>query len=99
MPPGLKLSSEDLQHDLNRRRPGTSRYTTQRSELDQIKILSGVFKGFTTGTSIGLIIQNTDQRSKDYSEIKTYLDQVMLIILMKKIWNKRLSRRRKIFSS
>lgn len=70
MPPGLKLSSEDLQHDLNRRRPGTSRYTTQRSELDQIKILSGVFKGFTTGTSIGLIIQNTDQRSKDYSEIK-----------------------------
>ncbi|AYN24411.1 chorismate synthase [Buchnera aphidicola] len=70
MPPGLKLSSDDLQHDLDRRKPGTSRYTTQRSELDQVQILSGVFNGITTGTSIGLIIQNTDQRSQDYSKIK-----------------------------
>ncbi|AAM67660.1 chorismate synthase [Buchnera aphidicola] len=70
MPPGLELSSDDLQYDLNRRRPGTSRYTTQRSELDEVQILSGVFKGTTTGTSIGLVIQNKDQRSQDYSEIK-----------------------------
>ncbi|CAL4319154.1 chorismate synthase [Buchnera aphidicola] len=70
MPPGLELSSDDLQNDLNRRRPGNSRYTTQRSELDQVKILSGIFNGVTTGTSIGLIIYNQDQRSQDYSEIK-----------------------------
>lgn len=70
VPPGLKLSTDDLQSDLNRRRPGTSRYTTQRSELDQIQILSGVFHGITTGTSIGLIIHNNDQRSQDYKEIK-----------------------------
>ncbi|QCI15789.1 chorismate synthase [Buchnera aphidicola] len=69
-PPGLQLSCEDLQHDLNRRRPGTSRYTTPRSELDQIHILSGVFEGITTGTSIGLIIYNADQRSEDYNDIK-----------------------------
>ncbi|QCO70674.1 chorismate synthase [Buchnera aphidicola] len=69
-PPGLELSCEDLQHDLNRRRPGTSRYTTPRSEPDKIHILSGIFNGFTTGTSIGLIIYNSDQRSKDYSDIK-----------------------------
>lgn len=70
MPPGLELSSDDLQYDLNRRKPGNSRYTTQRSELDEVKILSGIFNGVTTGTSIGLIIYNKDQRSKDYSEIK-----------------------------
>ncbi|ANZ22338.1 chorismate synthase [Buchnera aphidicola (Diuraphis noxia)] len=69
-PPGLELSCEDLQKDLNRRRPGASRYTTQRSELDKIHILSGVFNGITTGTSIGLIIYNSDQRSKDYDDIK-----------------------------
>ncbi|WP_284443277.1 chorismate synthase [Buchnera aphidicola] len=69
-PPGLELSCEDLQYDLNRRRPGTSRYTTPRSEPDKIHILSGIFNGFTTGTSIGLIIYNSDQRSKDYSDIK-----------------------------
>ncbi|ORT49402.1 chorismate synthase [Vibrio sp. qd031] len=69
-PPGLELSEADLQGDLDRRRPGTSRYTTQRREPDQVKILSGVFEGQTTGTSIGLLIENTDQRSKDYSEIK-----------------------------
>lgn len=69
-PPGLELTEADLQVDLDRRRPGTSRYTTQRREPDQVKILSGVFEGKTTGTSIGLLIENTDQRSQDYSEIK-----------------------------
>ncbi len=69
-PPGLELSEDDLQWDLDRRKPGTSRYTTQRKEADQVKILSGVFEGKTTGTPIGLIIENTDQRSKDYSNIK-----------------------------
>ncbi|MFM5842267.1 chorismate synthase [Aeromonas sanarellii] len=69
-PPGLEISEADLQGDLDRRKPGTSRYTTQRREADEVKILSGVFEGRTTGTSIGLLIENTDQRSKDYSEIK-----------------------------
>jgi chorismate synthase len=69
-PPGLPLCEADLQHDLDRRRPGTSRHTTQRRESDQVKILSGVFEGVTTGTSIGLLIENTDQRSGDYSRIK-----------------------------
>jgi len=68
-PPGLSLSEEDLQHDLDRRRPGTSRYTTARREADQVKIMSGVFEGKTTGTPIGLLIENTDQRSKDYGDI------------------------------
>ncbi|OOF15724.1 chorismate synthase [Salinivibrio proteolyticus] len=69
-PPGLTLTEADMQHDLDRRRPGTSKYTTQRREPDAVKILSGVFEGKTTGTSIGLMIENTDQRSKDYSKIK-----------------------------
>ncbi|MFM4831620.1 chorismate synthase [Aeromonas media] len=69
-PPGLEISEADLQIDLDRRKPGTSRYTTQRREADEVKILAGVFEGRTTGTSIGLLIENTDQRSKDYSEIK-----------------------------
>lgn len=69
-PPGLELSEQDLQTDLNRRKPGTSKFTTQRREADEAKILSGVFEGKTTGTSIGLLIENTDQRSKDYSKIK-----------------------------
>lgn len=69
-PPGLSLSEEDLQLDLDRRKPGQSRYTTQRKEDDVVKILSGVFEGKTTGTPIGLLIENTDQRSKDYSKIK-----------------------------
>ncbi len=68
-PPGLTLTEADLQIDLNRRRPGTSKYTTQRREADEVKILSGVFEGQTTGTSIGLLIENTDQRSQDYSKI------------------------------
>ena len=70
VPPGLPLTQADLQVDLDRRKPGTSRYTTQRREPDQVRILSGVFNGVTTGTSIGLLIENTDQRSQDYSEIK-----------------------------
>lgn len=69
-PPGLELSEEDIQGDLDRRKPGQNRYTTQRREDDAVKILSGVFEGRTTGTPIGLIIENTDQRSKDYSNIK-----------------------------
>ncbi|HEB28780.1 MAG TPA: chorismate synthase [Porticoccus sp.] len=69
-PPGLELSVEDMQQDLDRRKPGQSRYTTQRKEGDVVKILSGVFEGKTTGTPIGLLIENTDQRSKDYSNIK-----------------------------
>ncbi|SFM68075.1 chorismate synthase [Marinobacter pelagius] len=68
-PPGLELSEADMQRDLDRRKPGTSRHTTQRREADEVKILSGVFEGKTTGTPIGLIIENTDQRSKDYSKI------------------------------
>lgn len=68
-PPGMELCEADLQHDLDRRKPGTSRFTTQRREADKVRILSGVFEGKTTGTSIGLLIENTDQRSKDYSEI------------------------------
>ncbi|HHQ4672762.1 TPA: chorismate synthase [Aeromonas veronii] len=69
-PPGLEISEADLQGDLDRRKPGSSRYTTPRREPDEVKILSGVFEGKTTGTSIGLLIENTDQRSKDYSDIK-----------------------------
>ena len=68
-PPGLEISEADLQGELDRRKPGTSRYTTQRKEPDQVRILSGVFEGKTTGTSIGLLIENTDQKSKDYSNI------------------------------
>ena len=68
-PPGLALSEEDLQVDLDRRKPGTSRYTTARREDDEVQILSGVFEGKTTGTSIGLLIKNKDQRSQDYSNI------------------------------
>lgn len=69
-PPGLPLAESDIQHDLDRRRPGRSRHTTQRNEPDQVSILSGVFEGQTTGTPIGLLIMNTDQRSKDYGDIK-----------------------------
>jgi len=69
-PPGLELTEADIQHDLDRRKPGTSRHTTQRREADKVEILSGVFKGKTTGTPIGMLIANTDQRSQDYSAIK-----------------------------
>lgn len=70
-PPRIPLSEEDIQTWLDLRRPGTSRFVTQRQEPDAVKILSGVFKGQTTGTPISLMIENVDQRSKDYSEIKT----------------------------
>jgi chorismate synthase len=69
-PPGLELSEADIQPDLERRRTGTSRHTSQRKEPDQVKILSGVFEGRTTGTPIGLLIENEDQRSRDYDKIK-----------------------------
>ena len=69
-PPGLPLKEEDIQHDLERRRPGKSRFTTQRREADEVKLLSGVFDGLTTGTPIALLVENTDQRSRDYSAIK-----------------------------
>lgn len=69
-PPGLSLCAEDLQIDLDRRKPGTSRHVTQRKEADAVEILSGVFEGKTTGAPIGLLIRNTDQRSQDYSKIK-----------------------------
>ena len=69
-PPGLEISEHDLQIDLDRRKPGSSKFVTQRKESDKVQILSGVFEGKTTGTPIALIIYNEDQRSKDYSEIK-----------------------------
>lgn len=69
-PPGLLITEQDLQPDLDRRKPGQSRYTTQRREADEVQILSGVFEGKTTGTSIGMLIMNTDEKSKDYSNIK-----------------------------
>jgi len=68
-PPGLELSAADIQPDLDRRRPGTSRHVTQRNEEDKVEILSGVFEGRTTGTPIALVIRNTDQRSKDYANL------------------------------
>ena len=68
-PPGMTLTDEDIQHELDRRKPGTSRHVTQRREADRVEILSGVFEGKTTGTPIALLIRNEDQRSKDYSKI------------------------------
>src|SRR6202790_4548610 len=68
-PPGMELSEADIQIELDRRKPGTSRHVTQRQEADQVEILSGVFEGKTTGTPIALLIRNTDQRSKDYGNI------------------------------
>ncbi|MGN1393942.1 MAG: chorismate synthase [Succinivibrionaceae bacterium] len=68
-PPGLELSEADIQPELDKRKPGTSKFTTMRSEADKVEIISGVFEGKTTGTPIGLVIHNTDQRSSDYSAI------------------------------
>ncbi len=68
-PPGLVLSAEDIQKDLDRRKPGTSRHVTQRQESDTVEILSGVFEGKTTGTPIALLIRNEDQRSRDYGNL------------------------------
>jgi len=69
-PPGLPLEESDIQKDLDRRRPGQSRHVSQRQESDSVKILSGVFEGVTTGTAIGLLVENEDQRSRDYTKIK-----------------------------
>lgn len=69
-PPGIEITTDDLQQELDRRKPGQSRYTTARREADEVEILSGVFEGKTTGTPIALLIRNTDQRSRDYSNIK-----------------------------
>ena len=69
-PPGLELAESDLQADIDRRRTGTSHFVSQRREADQVRILSGVFEGHTTGTPIGLLIENTDARSRDYEKIK-----------------------------
>ena len=68
-PPGLALTEADIQPRLDKRRPGASRFTTQRREPDAVRILSGVFEGRTTGTPISLMIENVDQRSKDYSDV------------------------------
>src|SRR2546428_3741392 len=68
-PPGLELAESDIQKELDRRKPGSSRHVTQRQESDRIEILSGVFEGRTTGTAIGFLIRNEDQRSKDYSAL------------------------------
>src|SRR3569623_30384 len=68
-PPGMELAASDIQRELVRRKPGTSRHSTQRREPDDVRILSGVFEGKTTGTPIGLVIDNVDQRSKDYGKI------------------------------
>ncbi len=68
-PPGLEISAAEIQRELDRRKPGTSRHVTQRREADEVEILSGIFEGRTTGTPIALLIRNTDQRSKDYGSI------------------------------
>ena len=69
-PPGLSLCEDDIQKELDKRKPGSSKYTTQRKEDDLVEILSGVFEGQTTGTPIGLLIRNKDQKSKDYDDLK-----------------------------
>ena len=71
-PAGLPLAESDIQKELDRRRPGQSRFTTQRAEGDQVEILSGIFEGLTTGTPISLLVRNQDHRSADYSEISSY---------------------------
>ena len=70
VPPGIKLTPEDIQHDLNKRKPGSSKFVTQRKEKDIVRISSGVFEGKTTGTPIALLIKNEDQKTKDYQDIK-----------------------------
>jgi len=70
VPPRIPLSEADIQHYLDRRKPGQSKFTTQRKEPDEVQILSGVFEGQTTGAPIGLLIHNKDQKSKDYGDIK-----------------------------
>ena len=94
-PPGLELTEADIQHDLDRRKPGTSRHVTQRRESDTVEILSGVFEGKTTGTPIGLLIRNEDQRSKDYGRHRGHLpSRPRRLHLLAEIRHPRLSRRR-----
>ena len=83
-PPNIPLSEKDIQKDMDRRRPGQSKFTTQRKESDKAIILSGVFEGRTTGTPISIIIYNEDKRSRDYETIKISLGQDTLIILILK---------------
>ncbi len=73
VPPGLELTADDLQKDLDRRKPGTSKFATQRKEPDEVEIISGVFEGKTTGTPIGLLIRNTDQKSERLRQYCTKL--------------------------
>ena len=77
MPPGLAISEEEIQLQLNRRRPGQSEFTTPRTEADRIHILSGIFAGYTTGKSIGMVLYNRDTRSNDYDNIKILTGQAM----------------------
>jgi len=74
-PPGVEITPEMIQHWLDKRKPGQNKYTTQRREADEVRILSGVFEGVTTGTPIQLMIENTDQRSKDYGDIMDKFDR------------------------
>ena len=83
-PPGLELCEEDIQKELDKRKPGSSKYTTQRKEHDKVEILSGVFEGKTTGTPIGLLIRNKDQKSKDYDQLKDVLGLLMQITFIQK---------------
>ena len=84
VPPNLEINEELIQPFLDRRKPGTSKFVTQRKEDDKVKILSGVFDGKSTGTPIAMLIDNIDQRSKDYGDIEKKLDPVMQIILTTK---------------
>ena len=79
--PNIPISEKDIQIDMDRRRPGQSKFTTQRKEADKVIILSGVFEGKTTGTPISILIHNEDKKSRDYESIKINLDQDMLILL------------------
>lgn len=97
VPPGIPLTEADLQHDLDRRRPGTSRYTTQRREPDQVRILSGVFEGITTGTSIGLMIEIPTSVRKITALLKIYSVLAMRITPTNKIRYARLPRWRPFF--
>ena len=83
-PPNIALSEKDIQKDMDRRRPGNSKFVSQRKESDKIEILSGVFSGKTTGTPISILIHNEDKRSRDYNQSRTNSDLVMLIILILK---------------
>ena len=89
IPSGIELSLDDIQPELNRRKPGQSRLTTQRKESDIAEILSGVFEGKTTGTSLSIMIRNEDHRSKDYSEIKDILKKdcfKQIILSFEPVW-------------